>query len=1196
MSSSAAARLCRAHLLTLGPDADSSVLADVIWLGLQLALHGAAAPDGTVSAEDRETPQNAPQPSQVGLRDGGAQAEPAAKSNVGKSDSLVPLYPSYFTHPFGKSGASRINIPAGDPLPQRLHLERALKPFKRRVLSRQQRELDPIATAEASAEWRAITPVYRASPERWFEVAILAESNDAMHVWDATLLELQRTLARHGAFRHVRLWRYTIRKDKLILSTASAAVASPRTLVDPQGRRLCWFVTTGTSSLWRHAALTDLVAMLGQSGPTAIVQLMPYHTWPHTLLGDASEEALAQAPGTPTARLRLRDPFTGKLEHALNALTVPVTSLEPARLAAWARFSMATHCVQHPAIRVPRAQQTAISSPVPRVDAASPRQRIAAFRAVASPQAFQLLRLLSGMPLSLPVMRLMQMGMPDRAQFHLAEVLLSGLIERITPPDPDLPSDLVEYDFVPGIRDALLDSLTLSEENRIEASVSKIAEEARRFIEEYAGSANASFPALVRDPIGDERLLDQAKSFLSVTQSFRPLLDRELLGLEEQGGAQAIPTSSRAVKEKAGFEFLTENAIKEHVLRAGVIDFRGTDVRCLLFFASDRRHSWLVASDHEVAVLLDDAGTRRSEQLVQRTNSWLDALPVTVRHELNGESVINFGVSDPPGWNYSASLFSPPEALEDAVVAMVPGGRDGLLMQLRGSALAYDKVRSSVSSSSERTYAMQGIVDEIAAMRPLSDPDIALATQSRSPGIQLLAIVSLQRNFDWAYTGWLFDCIASNQAFLAFQAALTIQRAMPTLSIQKRETIKKRAIDTKRKLLAVGLDDINVHRLLDEFSASHRAKRSSKNGRRILRIQLGSTGWELANYRTQAVQLLERLGHEVVDEPVIESVPELQTRLSQFEACDMVLFLIGTRNEYVYSGKESDSDRMLLVELEYRTAQRLSKPMMVFMLKDELVSGETRGQPARMERFRQMLLRNHMVQMVQTPGELEEVLHRAIYMHAMNFSEKVEDPGRGLGREPDDNRHTESLPGAATADSAHSELDPAEEVDEFALTYAFSKAVSAGALPDLNGEIESALDHAVESAQWDVDAESYLFYEQDGEYGQLLRWEFAPPSQPEFKLSKYVDGTLFVTSNILAWVEVHCSFNFSVKDYVDKDMVPVGYTNVNQTIEFPLKVEIAVRGVVEGQPELESVEVESISESVDFGSIEPDADEDSPGD
>ncbi|AXE97340.1 SAV_2336 N-terminal domain-related protein [Paraburkholderia hospita] len=1169
MSSSVAAKLCRAHLLALGTDPDPGALADVVWLGLQLALRGAALPEAAVRSDDLKTGQVAYKRGSVDVQDSGSRINPAATPDKERADSVVPVYPSYSTHPFGKIGASRINIPAGESLPQRLRLERALKPFKRRLPSLTQRELDPNATAEASAEWRSITPVYRASPERWFEVALLAEASDAMHVWDTTLLELRRTLARHGAFRRVRLWQYAMREEALVLSTPGAAVAAPRILVDPQGRRLCWFVTTGTSPLWQHAALTNLVATLGRYGPTAIVQLMPYHTWPHTLLGDASEEALAHAPGTPTARLWLRDPFTGQLERASDALTVPVTSLEPARLEAWARFSMATRQLPHAAIRLKTEPLAALAPAVPRTEAASPRQRIAAFRAIASSSAFQLLRILSGIPLSLPVMRLMQMGMPNREQVHLAEILLSGLIERVTPADADLPADLIQYEFLPGIREELLGSLTLSEGNRIDASVSQIAEQARRFVEAYAGSASATFPGLVRNPIGDERLLEQAQSFLSVSQNLRPLIAKGLSQREGDSRAgvrsavsPAIVRSalSPAIRRDDGFNFLSEERIKEHVRSTDAVVVGASELHTLLFFSSDRQHCWLVASNHAMAVLLDDAESRREERLVQHTSSWFDALPVAAKRSSRGKSTLTFGSSNASSWNYSSSLFPSPRVLEDAIMTMIPGGRDGALMRLRGLAHEYDEMRVSVRASPARTGAMQNIVNRIAGLPPLLEPDVTLATESKSAGIRLLAIVALQRRFEPAHIRWLFDCIVGEQAFLAYQAVVTLNQAAPVLHRHEQVQIRGMAIDTKHKLQAAGREDVNVHRLLDELAALPAEGLSSVNGRETRRILIGSTGWELAEYRAQAVQLLESLGHEIVNAPTVESASDLQVRLEQMEVSDIVLLLVGTRNEYGQAAQRFDSNKILLVEFEYQEAARLRKPIMVFMLEDETFSNGTYSRmPDRMARFREMLLKNHLVQLVRSPKDFEESLYRALNSYSKNIPKRMD--------AADDEKHI--------------------DFDLEAWAKRLTDLVDTDSIYGFTERLSQKIDEALDSADWQIDASSTAFWDADDPYAVVDDWKFGGREGLEFSPLQYRDGIVTVRRSIRMTVRVNCSFSFSVRDGIDKDMVHLGDSVHERKLALEIGAEFEFSDIEDYRPTLQRIAIDHIAESVDFGTVEP---------
>ncbi|MFB7620603.1 TIR-like protein FxsC, partial [Kitasatospora sp. NPDC056181] len=79
------------------------------------------------------------------------------------------------------------------------------------------------------------------------------------------------------------------------------------------------------------------------------------------------------------------------------------------------------------------------------------------FRETASPLAQELAGHLSAVPLVLPVMTLVRRAMlPDADHGHLAEVLLGGLLAPWEAPAPGTDPDGFEFDFLPGVRDALL--------------------------------------------------------------------------------------------------------------------------------------------------------------------------------------------------------------------------------------------------------------------------------------------------------------------------------------------------------------------------------------------------------------------------------------------------------------------------------------------------------------------------------------------------------------------------------------------------------------------------------------------------------------------------------------------------------------------------------------------------------------------
>jgi hypothetical protein len=136
-------------------------------------------------------------------------------------------------------------------------------------------------------------------------------------------------------------------------------------------------------------------------------------------------------------------------------------------------------------------------------------QRIERFRSTVSPTAFQLAAYLATAPLMLPVMRLVQQAMlPDSHPSHLAEVLLGGLMRRVTPEDTRLPDEEIAYEFHEGVRERLLSSILKTEAIQVLRIVASV-------VERQIGRP-IDFPALFPDENGRYQLPEGAIPFAKV--------------------------------------------------------------------------------------------------------------------------------------------------------------------------------------------------------------------------------------------------------------------------------------------------------------------------------------------------------------------------------------------------------------------------------------------------------------------------------------------------------------------------------------------------------------------------------------------------------------------------------------------------------------------------------------------------------
>lgn len=466
-----------------------------------------------------------------------------------KQDSLTKLFAQMQSA--GAAGTVRaapVYVPASGALPHPLELSRALRPFGRRVPGRQM-VLDERLTVEksaaASTRRPAITPAFRRAPERWFSVALVFDDAAGMAPWRRTAEELQRLLGGLGLFRDVRLW---LLSPALQLRSATGSLASPRQLNDPSGRTIVLMLTNGVGAHWRSRGLIELLDGWSQSGPAVICSLLPPKRWPHTDLGSASLWVRAPLPGTRNALLRAGE-GRRPVRFEPGATPYPVFPLEREGVARWAGMQMSRRREWVSAL---------LLSPEwfeeePENDAEGhvnvPR-RVAEFAAMASPEAMDLLRFLSAVPLNLPIMRLVQARMLPRSSLSaMSEVLMSGLIRPVNPEEVTDDPERAQFEFVEGAREELRGVTGIRELERI---VLAVRDTIRGFIEAEAGFAIHDFEAWVLDPSGEGELPKGVHHFAEVMSG-----TLSALGYADLGQRRATTAPSEKLREARHTVFIS---------------------------------------------------------------------------------------------------------------------------------------------------------------------------------------------------------------------------------------------------------------------------------------------------------------------------------------------------------------------------------------------------------------------------------------------------------------------------------------------------------------------------------------------------------------------------------------------------------------------------------------------------------------
>jgi formylglycine-generating enzyme required for sulfatase activity len=391
-----------------------------------------------------------------------------------------------------------IAVPDAGFLTEALPLIRALKPLLKRVNSTIVSRVNEAATVDRIAETDIWLPVMQADREPWFEVALIIDTSAGMTLWQRLIEDIQRLLRCYGSFRDLRVWELVDIDGKIGLkSGADRSIRSPKELLTSDGRRLTMVFSDCTADYWWNGTLQPVLASWGAAMPTVIWQVLPDWMWKRTALGAGEYVSIRnRIPGAtnkelnptflslrPSQRRPQRNMANSRSDLGVSLvppICVPVISTDGDSIADWSCMLAGDRRQATPGFVLPASGWEKYRN---RLVAESPAQRLEQFRLRATPHARRLAALLSAAPvITLPVMRLIRAAMlPESSPLPVAEVFLSGLLQRVSDQETTNNSELVQYDFPVATRDCLLDILPVVEAIEIIEAVSQHVAERLNF-------------------------------------------------------------------------------------------------------------------------------------------------------------------------------------------------------------------------------------------------------------------------------------------------------------------------------------------------------------------------------------------------------------------------------------------------------------------------------------------------------------------------------------------------------------------------------------------------------------------------------------------------------------------------------------------------------------------------------------------
>ncbi|MGW7137808.1 SAV_2336 N-terminal domain-related protein [Streptomyces xanthophaeus] len=531
------------------PGAGAEEIADILWLAARVDPARARPPGPPSGAA------GAQQPPGTGTDPPGAGGETPARP--AGEEAAVELYPGPAADLTGRpadSGAGRrgtaLRLPRAASLDDPLALMRSLRPVGRRSIGGPGEELDEQLTVERSIERMVPTPVLRPAESRWLDLALVVDTHHSMLLWSDLVDELRRVLTRSGVFRDVRTWQLTGTGPgglPMLTRRRGGPPRNPLELADPAGRRLILVLSDTVAGGWRQAPLQAVLRHWCGHNAVAVLNVLPERLWTRGAVRPVAFAVRADRPAAatrswqqvPLARLA-RSPRTGR--RGSGRAVVPVVGIGSGSLARlvrvvsgdgrWRRLA----CLR---LDAERTDPGAVAEPVaagpgtePGADGApTALEALERFRAAASPTAQQLAAHLAAVPLTLPVMNLVRRSLLSGSEHgHLAEVALGGLFAPWG--DTGRSAEEVEFEFLPGVREALLGS-------QLRGDVAAVRELVRRRVGEYMARNRGTGPDFSATEVttgehGRRRLPPGAIPFAA-----RPRTGLLPEGQEAQGGPQA---------------------------------------------------------------------------------------------------------------------------------------------------------------------------------------------------------------------------------------------------------------------------------------------------------------------------------------------------------------------------------------------------------------------------------------------------------------------------------------------------------------------------------------------------------------------------------------------------------------------------------------------------------------------------------
>ncbi len=406
------------------------------------------------------------------------------KRHIKKRSNSAPLVASSSE----SQNTLSFRTPANNYLHKSSEWIHAFRHFKQKKELDNRDIFDEEKTADYIASSKIFVPQYKASYEKRFEAIFLVDISDSMEIWKELIDEFFKSIKSYGVFKSVTVYYlHSNSSFELYKAEEKRGKLNKNWYKNRENESLCFVLTDMLSQGWQSGVWLSSFEKWQSKFALSVVQMLPYHLWKGSILNRATVtkfegEKVFGKNKYLKSRARVRD-VNEKI------LKLPLLNLDANSFDKYGKVFLAKgkQRIDGAVFKLNKNYESKEKIKTVKTDA----QRVEHFYRIASDEAIALAEYFSVIPLTFPVMKIVQeVLLPNSTQVHLSEVFMSGLIDK-KHKQGDIYSFYNAENSEEGVREILLNLL----------GVSKAVETIVR-ISNYVSSSGGrfSFLAFLQDP------------------------------------------------------------------------------------------------------------------------------------------------------------------------------------------------------------------------------------------------------------------------------------------------------------------------------------------------------------------------------------------------------------------------------------------------------------------------------------------------------------------------------------------------------------------------------------------------------------------------------------------------------------------------------------------------------------------------